>query len=1066
MKKFYISLLCIAISFTLFSQEIPLKISYQGKLLENNLPVNSTVNIVFTIGSWSEAHTGVQVSDGLYSVVLGETNPIPTSLFDNSSSATLEIIVSGTTLTPNTNIQSVPYAFKAQKAVNAEKIAGNPVSGTPNTNDFLKWNGTSWIPSIDYDNQTLSLTGNVLSISSGNSVTFPTDMDNQTLSISGNNLSITNGNTIALPGYNSGAGISISGNTITNTGDLSSVNEIQDLSITGLNLSISNGTGVTLPDDDQTLSIAGHLLSIDNGNSVTIPDDQTLNLTGNLLSIANGNSVTLPTGSTYTAGTGIDITSNTISNTGDLSATNEFQTLSYNSSTDVLTILPSGNSVALPGDDQLLTLLGNVLSIDDGNSVTLPTGTTYNAGTGIDITSNTISNTGDLSATNEFQDLSLTGLNLSISNGLGVTLPDDDQTLNIAGHLLSIDNGNSVTMPDDDNQTLSVSGNDLTIIGGNTVTLPTGTTYTAGTGINITSNTISNTGDLSVTNEFQDLSLSGLNLSISNGLGVTLPDDDQTLSIAGNQLSIINGNTVTLPDEQLLSLNGANLTISGGNTVTLPTGTTYTAGTGIDITSNTISNTGDLSSTNEIQDLSISGFNLSISGGGTGITLPSYTAGTGISISGTTITNTGAGPFQLCGSGPPPLYYAPTEYIGIGICPTYPLHVTGNISNGSVGYFKNTNTSGSGSVSPALTAAVWGQCNQADGIGYGGLFEGGHTGAVGTVLGNQSNLSYHGLHGYASGYANNQSIYGVTGNAWIVDSSYSNTAYGTYGSSEGENTSYSNYFGAYGQTRNMSNSGCYNYGTHGSTSEKYGNYNHNYGAYGSTREIHGTNNTSYGLYGFAIDSNGTNVKTYGAYANAIDSNGSTVQLYGLYAECSYVGSSGISSYGIYAKNIKTGTNDYALYAEGDFAATGTKSFVIDHPLDPSEKYLKHYCIESPEVLNVYRGTVSLNAQGEAVVSLPEYFDAINTNFSYHLTPIGGPAQVYIMEEITNNHFRIGGGKSGMKVSWMVYAERNDLYLQKNPNAKVVEPEKSGTERGKYLMPELYGKSREQSIHNQ
>ena len=42
-------------------------------------------------------------------------------------------------------------------------------------------------------------------------------------------------------------------------------------------------------------------------------------------------------------------------------------------------------------------------------------------------------------------------------------------------------------------------------------------------------------------------------------------------------------------------------------------GQTYTAGTGISITGTTIANTGDLSATNEIQTLSLSGSDLSIS---------------------------------------------------------------------------------------------------------------------------------------------------------------------------------------------------------------------------------------------------------------------------------------------------------------------------------------------------------------------------------------------------------------------------------------------------------------------
>ncbi len=53
-----------------------------------------------------------------------------------------------------------------------------------------------------------------------------------------------------------------------------------------------------------------------------------------------------------------------------------------------------------------------------------------------------------------------------------------------------------------------------------------------------------------------------------------------------------------------------------------PAGPTYTAGSGISISSNVISNTGDLSNTNEIQTLGISGNQLSLSPGGGNVLLP------------------------------------------------------------------------------------------------------------------------------------------------------------------------------------------------------------------------------------------------------------------------------------------------------------------------------------------------------------------------------------------------------------------------------------------------------------
>lgn len=148
-------------------------------------------------------------------------------------------------------------------------------------------------------------------------------------------------------------------------------------------------------------------------------------------------------------------------------------------------------------------------------------------------------------------------------------------------------------------------------------------------------------------------------------------------------------------------------------------------------------------------------------------------------------------------------------------------------------------------------------------------------------------------------------------------------------------------------------------------------------------------------------------------------------------------------------------NWYGVYAQGNLGATGTKTFIIDHPADPENKMLKHFSVESNEVLNLYRGVVTLNANGQAVVELPDYFDMINTNFSYQLTAIGTPQQPYVLSEIAGNSFGVAGAPN-TKVSWTVYADRNDLYLQQNPQEGIDVVQKTGERQGKYISPELYG----------
>jgi hypothetical protein len=144
----------------------------------------------------------------------------------------------------------------------------------------------------------------------------------------------------------------------------------------------------------------------------------------------------------------------------------------------------------------------------------------------------------------------------------------------------------------------------------------------------------------------------------------------------------------------------------------------------------------------------------------------------------------------------------------------------------------------------------------------------------------------------------------------------------------------------------------------------------------------------------------------------------------------------------------------AVYAEGTLVASGTKSFRIDHPHDPENKYLYHYCTESPEPLNVYSGNAILNGIGQADVQLPDYFDAINRDFRYQLTAIGAPApNLHIARKIHNNAFLIAGGQPGMEVSWRVEATRNDRFVQRY--GIPVEMDKPAESRGKYQRPELY-----------
>lgn len=149
---------------------------------------------------------------------------------------------------------------------------------------------------------------------------------------------------------------------------------------------------------------------------------------------------------------------------------------------------------------------------------------------------------------------------------------------------------------------------------------------------------------------------------------------------------------------------------------------------------------------------------------------------------------------------------------------------------------------------------------------------------------------------------------------------------------------------------------------------------------------------------------------------------------------------------------------------GDFQVFGSKMFKIDHPLDPANRYLVHSCVESDEAKNVYDGVVRLDADGQAWVSLPDWFGALNTAYRYQLTPIGAPApDLHVADRITRGAFRIAGGRPGQEVSWQVTGVRRDPWARDHPIE--VEPLKAPDERGTYLYPAGYGRPESDSIVN-
>jgi len=264
-----------------------LSVNIDGDVVLQELPNSITSNLLSSNGNIMTSNVNTLIA----------TAPIVNSINNTiNSNNQLVTTVNGVASAP-VNLP-VP-TFTELDASTTNELQTLTQSG--NTVTLSNGGGSFTLPTFtDTDAQSLSLVGNNLSISNGNTVVLPTYTDAQSLTIAGNTLSISNGNTITLPTF-----------TDTDT-------DAQSLSLVGNNLSISNGNTVVLPTytDAQSLTINGNTLSISNGNTITLPtftdtdtDAQSLSLVGNALTISNGNTINLPT-TTVIPGSNVTITGN------------------------------------------------------------------------------------------------------------------------------------------------------------------------------------------------------------------------------------------------------------------------------------------------------------------------------------------------------------------------------------------------------------------------------------------------------------------------------------------------------------------------------------------------------------------------------------------------------------------------------------------------------------------------------------------------------------------------------------------------------------------------------------
>lgn len=385
--------------------------------------------------------------------------------------------------------------------------------------------------------------------------------------------------------------------------------------------------------------------------------------------------------------------------------------------------------------------------------------------------------------------------------------------------------------------------------------------------------------------------------------------------------------------------------------------------------------------------------------------------------------------------------------VGIGTTvPTLPVDVKSASGTGS----STTPVLGVQATQPTGTlydgAAILGANYVDDWYGVGGEFTGGYMGLKAYVnpTGSQS---YYGLYGRVNGGSGtNVGVYGTSDQVGVNGF--------TNGSGTGLTTYYGPSFdetiGIFGQGQTNSTTNGISYGVAG---QSYSSTSHiNVGVYGYAVSASGTNSRNWGVCGVSDDP----VASCGVLGISDASTGTN----GHAMEGDVL--SGTSQVAVFGYTSGATASDYAGYFSGNLYATtassGIKAFKIDDPRDPGNKYIMHSSVESNEMMNVYSGNITTDANGFAVVYLPDYFETINKDFRYQFTCINQFAQAIVFEKITNNHFTIQTDKPSVEVSWMVTGVRQDPLANKYRIQDVVD--KPEGEKGTYLTPELYGKTME------
>lgn len=344
---------------------------------------------------------------------------------------------------------------------------------------------------------------------------------------------------------------------------------------------------------------------------------------------------------------------------------------------------------------------------------------------------------------------------------------------------------------------------------------------------------------------------------------------------------------------------------------------------------------------------------------------------------------------------------------------------TGTTGNNFGGWFRNASTGGTG---------VFGQTTAVSGTTYGGFFRTASNGGIGVQA----------ISNHASGITKGlvATVLSPSGTAVEANSPSTGPSLGLMATGG---------TGVYGYSQRAGGAGLYGVWNGASTVVGYG------GRFLTTSTEDAAVLVDGQYFGLKARVPG-DIASAAVYGETFGTHPATIGVYGQ--------SGGLAGvYGVRA----VGSSAWAVYAIGNSGASGTKSFNIDHPLDPENSYLRYYSAEGPEPLNIYSGTIITNAQGYATIQLPEVFDRINKDPRVQLT-VDDSGEDFVFAKVVggvqDGACRIRTSRDSVKVYWEIKAVRNDLWVQRyGAPVEVTKPQEF---RGGYQHPELYGHGQDRS----